>query len=162
MAKAKKITYTQQGYQQLVDELQYLRVEKREKIKNDIAVARSFGDLSENAEYDEARNEQAKNEARIKDLEELLENAVIMDENSVDTGVVSLGSTVRLRFGDSDSDVVYSLVGSNEADPLEGKISDQSPIGAAMIDMRSGEEKDVETPAGVRHIQILEVWRTQG
>ncbi len=162
MAKAKKITYTQQGYQQLVDELQYLRVEKREKIKNDIAVARSFGDLSENAEYDEARNEQAKNEARIKDLEELLENAVIMDENSIDTGVVSLGSTVRLRFGDSDSDVVYSLVGSNEADPLEGKISDQSPIGAAMIDMRSGEEKDVETPAGVRHIQILEVWRTQG
>ncbi len=162
MAKAKKITYTQQGYQQLVDELQYLRVEKREKIKNDIAVARSFGDLSENAEYDEARNEQAKNEARIKDLEELLENAVIMDENAVDTGVVSLGSTVRLRFGDSDSDVVYSLVGSNEADPLEGKISDQSPIGAAMIDMRSGEEKDVETPAGVRHIHILEVWRTQG
>ncbi len=162
MAKAKKITYTQQGYQQLVDELQYLRVEKREKIKNDIAVARSFGDLSENAEYDEARNEQAKNEARIKDLEELLENAVIMDENAVDTGVVSLGSTVRLRFGDSDGDVVYSLVGSNEADPLEGKISDQSPIGAAMIDMRSGDEKDVETPAGVRHIQILEVWRTQG
>ena len=162
MAKAKKITYTQQGYQQLVDELQYLRVEKREKIKNDIAVARSFGDLSENAEYDEARNEQAKNEARIKDLEELLENAVIMDENAVDTGVVSLGSTVRLRFGDSDSEVVYSLVGSNEADPLEGKISDQSPIGAAMIDMRSGDEKDVETPAGVRHIQILEVWRTQG
>ena len=162
MAKAKKITYTQQGYQQLVDELQYLRVEKREKIKNDIAVARSFGDLSENAEYDEARNEQAKNEARIKDLEELLENAVIMDENAVDTGVISLGSTVRLRFGDSDSDVVYSLVGSNEADPLEGKISDQSPIGAAMIDMRSGEEKDVETPAGVRHIHILEVWRTQG
>jgi transcription elongation factor GreA len=162
MAKAKKITYTQQGYQQLVDELQYLRVEKREKIKNDIAVARSFGDLSENAEYDEARNEQAKNEARIKDLEELLENAVIMDENVVDTVVVSLGSTVRLRFGDSDSEVVYSLVGSNEADPLEGKISDQSPIGAAMIDMRSGEEKDVETPAGVRHIQILEVWRTQG
>ena len=162
MAKAKKITYTQQGYQQLVDELQYLRVEKREKIKNDIAVARSFGDLSENAEYDEARNEQAKNEARIKDLEELLENAVIMDENAIDTNVISLGSTVRLRFGDSDGDVVYSLVGSNEADPLEGKISDQSPIGAAMIDMRSGEEKDVETPAGVRHIQILEVWRTQG
>ncbi len=162
MAKAKKITYTQQGYQQLVDELQYLRVEKREKIKNDIAVARSFGDLSENAEYDEARNEQAKNEARIKDLEELLENAVIMDENAIDTGVVSLGSTVKLRFADSDDEVVYSLVGSNEADPLEGKISDQSPIGAAMIDMRSGDEKDVETPAGVRHIQILEVWRTQG
>ena len=162
MAKGKKITYTQQGYQQLVDELQYLRVEKREKIKSDIALARSFGDLSENAEYDEARNEQAKNEARIKDLEELLENAVIMDENTIDTGVASLGSTVKLRFTDTNEEITYSLVGSNEANPLEGKISDQSPIGAALIDMRSGEEKDVETPAGTIHIQILEVTRTQG
>ena len=162
MAKGKKITYTQQGYQQLVDELQYLRVEKREKIKNDIALARSFGDLSENAEYDEARNEQAKNEARIKDLEELLENAVIMDENTIDTGVVSLGSTVKLLFTGSGEETTYSLVGSNEADPMEGKISDQSPIGAALIDMRAGDEKDVETPAGTIHIQILEVTRTQG
>ena len=162
MAKGKKITYTQQGYQQLVDELQYLRVEKREKIKNDIALARSFGDLSENAEYDEARNEQAKNEARIKDLEELLENAVIMDENTIDTGVVSLGSTVKLTIEGTDGEITYSLVGSNEADPLEGKISDQSPIGAALIDMRSGDEKDVETPAGTIHIHILEVTRTQG
>ena len=162
MAKGKKITYTQQGYQQLVEELQYLRVEKREKIKSDIALARSFGDLSENAEYDEARNEQAKNEARIKDLEELLENAVIMDENTIDTGVVSLGSTVKIVFTDSNEETTYSLVGSNEANPLEGKISDQSPIGAALIDMRSGEEKDVETPAGTIHIQILEVTRTQG
>ena len=162
MAKGKKITYTQQGYQQLVEELQYLRVEKREKIKSDIALARSFGDLSENAEYDEARNEQAKNEARIKDLEELLENAVIMDENTIDTGVVSLGSTVKLRFTSSNEEITYSLVGSNEADPLDGKISDQSPIGAALIDMRAGDEKDVETPAGTIHIQILEVTRTQG
>ena len=161
MAKGKKITYTQQGYQQLVDELQYLRVEKREKIKNDIALARSFGDLSENAEYDEARNEQAKNEARIKDLEELLENAVIMDENTIDTAVVSLGSTVKVRFADGE-EVTYSLVGSNEADPLEGKISDQSPIGASLIDMRVGDEKDVETPAGIIHIAVLEVSRTQG
>lgn len=159
MAKAKKITYTQQGYQQLVDELQYRRVQEREKIKNDIAVARSFGDLSENAEYDEARNEQAKNEARIKALEELLENAVIMDETTVDTSVVSLGSTVKVRFVDSGEETVYSLVGSNEADPLEGKISDQSPIGAGLIDMRSGEEKSIETPAGTIRIQVLEVSR---
>ncbi|MBR5881138.1 MAG: transcription elongation factor GreA, partial [Clostridia bacterium] len=81
MSKGKQMLYTQQGYQELVDELHYLKHEKREKIKNDIAVARSFGDLSENAEYDEARNEQAKNETRIKELEELLENAVILDEN---------------------------------------------------------------------------------
>ena len=162
MSKAKKITYTQQGYQQLVYELQYLRVEKREKIKNDIAVARSFGDLSENAEYDEARNEQAKNEARIKELEELLENAVIMDESNIDTGSVSLGSTVKVYDAELDMEIVYSLVGSNEADPAEGKISDQSPIGAALMDMRAGEETDIETPAGTVHIKVLEVSRTQG
>jgi transcription elongation factor GreA len=162
MSKAKKITYTQQGYQQLVDELQYLRVEKREKIKNDIAVARSFGDLSENAEYDEARNEQAKNEARIKELEELLENAIIMDESNIDTGSVSLGSTVKVYDAELDMEIVYSLVGSNEADPAEGKISDQSPIGAALMDMRAGEETDIETPAGTVHIKVLEVSRTQG
>ena len=96
MAKGKQMLYTQQGYQELVDELHYLKHEKREKIKNDIAVARSFGDLSENSEYDEARNEQAKNEARIKELEELVENAVILDESNIDTSVVSLGSTVKV------------------------------------------------------------------
>ena len=160
MSKGKKITYTQQGYQQLVDELQYLRVEKRERIKNDIAVARSFGDLSENAEYDEARNEQAKNEARIKELEELLENAEIMDESDIDTSVVSLGSTVKILHGGLGVEVTYSLVGSNEADPAEGKISDQSPIGAALMDMRQGQEKDIDTPAGTIHIRVLEVSRT--
>ena len=161
MAKAKKITYTKQGYQQLVEELQYLRVEKREKIKNDIAVARSFGDLSENAEYDEARNEQAKNEARIKELEELLENAIIMDESTIDTGVVSLGSTVKVLDGELGEEITYSLVGSNEADPLMGKISDQSPIGAALIDKKAGDEVEVETPAGVLKLKIVEVARTQ-
>ena len=161
MAKGKKITYTQQGYQQLVDELQYLRVEKREKIKNDIALARSFGDLSENAEYDEARNEQAKNEARIKDLEELLENAVIMDENTIDTTVISLGSTVKVRFADSEEEVVYSLVGSNEADPLESKISDQSPIGRALMGKKAGAVVTVEAPCGELQFEILDVSRAK-
>ena len=98
MAMGKKITYTQAGYQKLIDELNYLKLEKREKIKNDIAVARSFGDLSENSEYDEARNEQAKNEARIKELEELVENAVILDESTTDFSMASLGSTVKLSI----------------------------------------------------------------
>ena len=160
MAKRKKISYTQQGYQHLVEELQYLKIEKREKIKNDIAVARSFGDLSENAEYDEARNEQAKNEARIKELEELLENAVIVDENTLDTSVAGLGSTVRVLDTDRNEETTYLLVGSNEVDPMEGKISDQSPIGAALIDMREGEEAAVETPAGTVHLRVLEVSRT--
>ena len=159
MAKGKQMLYTQQGYQELVDELHYLKHEKREKIKNDIAVARSFGDLSENSEYDEARNEQAKNEARIKELEELVENAVILDESSIDTSVVSLGSTVKVSG--SLGEVVYSLVGSNESNPMEGKISDQSPIGAALIGKRAGDAVQIETPGGVIEMKILEVSRTQ-
>lgn len=160
MAKGKQMLYTQQGYQELVDELHYLKHEKREKIKNDIAVARSFGDLSENSEYDEARNEQAKNEARIKELEELVENAVILDESNIDTSVVSLGSTVKVAG--PIGEVVYDLVGSNESNPMEGKISDQSPIGASLIGKRAGDAVQVETPGGMIEMTILEVSRTQG
>ncbi len=160
MSKGKQMLYTQQGYQELVDELQYLKIEKREKIKNDIAVARSFGDLSENSEYDEARNEQAKNEARIKELEELLENAVILDESTIDTSVVSLGSTVKVLNVAMNAEITYDLVGSNEANPLEGKISDQSPIGAALIGKRAGDEVAVEIPNGTVQMKVLEVSRT--
>ena len=161
MAKGKQMLYTQQGYQELVDELHYLKHEKREKIKNDIAVARSFGDLSENSEYDEARNEQAKNEARIKELEELLENAVILDESSIDTSVVSLGSTVKVLNVALNAEMTYDLVGSNEANPMEFKISDQSPIGAALIGKRAGDEISVEVPNGTVTMKVLEVSRTQ-
>lgn len=160
MAKGKKITYTQAGYQELVDELNYLKLEKREKIKNDIAVARSFGDLSENSEYDEARNEQAKNEARIKELEELIENATILDESTTDFSIASLGSTVKVSINGGEP-LEYALVSSNETNPAERKISDQSPIGAGLIDMRAGDEKDIETPAGVVHVAVLEVGRSQ-
>ena len=158
---AKKQMYTQQGYQELVDELHYLKHEKREKIKNDIAVARSFGDLSENSEYDEARNEQAKNEARIKELEELVENAVILDESNIDTSVVSLGSTVKVKNVDLGVEFTYDLVGSNESNPVEFKISDQSPIGAALMGKRAGDKVEVTTPGGVIRLSVLEVSRTQ-
>ena len=161
MAKGKQMLYTQQGYQELIDELHYLKHEKREKIKNDIAVARSFGDLSENSEYDEARNEQAKNEARIKELEELVENAVILDESSIDTSVVSLGSTVKVLNYALNAEITYDLVGSNEANPMEGKISDQSPIGAALVNKRANDEIEVEVPNGTVRMKILEVSRTQ-
>ena len=161
MSKGKQMLYTQQGYQELVDELKYLKIEKREKIKNDIAVARSFGDLSENSEYDEARNEQAKNEARIKELEELLENAVVLDESSIDTSVISLGSSVKIKNNDNGMEFNYDLVGSNESNPMEGKISDQSPIGAALIGKKAGDQVAVETPGGTVHLSVLEVSRTQ-
>ena len=158
---AGKQLYTQQGYQELVDELQHLKLVKREEIKNNIAVARSFGDLSENSEYDEARNEQAKNEARIKELEELLENAVILDETKIDTSVVSLGSTVKVLNVALGAEITYDLVGSNESNPIEFKISDQSPIGAALINKRAGDEVEVEVPNGTVRMKVLEVSRTQ-
>jgi transcription elongation factor GreA len=160
MAK-KQMLYTQQGYQELVDELHYLKHEKREKIKNDIAVARSFGDLSENSEYDEARNEQAKNEARIKELEELLDNAVILDESTIDTSVVSLGSAVTVLNVALGAEFTYDLVGSNESNPAEGKISDQSPIGAALIGKREGDNVLVDAPAGQIQLKVVKVSRTQ-
>ncbi|MBE6589224.1 MAG: transcription elongation factor GreA [Ruminococcaceae bacterium] len=159
MAKGKQMLYTQQGYQELVDELHRRTHEEREKIKNDIAVARSFGDLSENAEYDEARNDQAKNEARIKELEELIENAVILDESNIDTGVVSLGSTVKVNDLDANLESTYSLVGSNESNPMEGKISDQSPIGAALIGKRTGDTVSIDVPNGTVRLKVLEVSR---
>ena len=156
-----KQLYTQQGYQELVDELQHLKLVKREEIKNNIAVARSFGDLSENSEYDEARNEQAKNEARIKELEILLENAVILDETKIDTSIVSLGSTVKVLNAAINQEIVYELVGSNEANPFERKISDQSPIGAALINKKAGDEVEVEVPNGTVRMKVLEVSRKQ-
>ncbi len=160
MTKGKQI-YTKQGYQELVDELYRRTHEEREKIKNDIATARSFGDLSENSEYDEARNEQAKNETRIKELEELIENAEILDESTIDTSVVSLGSTVRVLNKTTNTEITYSLVGSNESNPFEGKISDQSPIGAALMGKRAGNEVTFEVPNGTVSLKVLEVSRTQ-
>ena len=159
MAKEKKMLYTQQGYQELVDELQRRIHIDRERIKNDIATARSFGDLSENAEYDEARNEQAKNETRIKELEELIENATILDENTIDKAVVSLGSSVKVLDQTLGMEFTYSLVGSNEANPAELKISDQSPVGAALIGKRIGDSVEISVPNGVVRLNILDVFR---
>jgi transcription elongation factor GreA len=159
MAKGKQTLYTQQGYQELVDELYRRTHEEREKIKNDIATARGFGDLSENAEYDAARNDQAKNEARIKELEELIENAVIIDESNIDSSVISLGSTVKVLNKTVSAEFTYALVGSNEANPAEGKISDQSPIGAALINKKAGDEITVEVPNGTLVMKVLEVTR---
>lgn len=159
MAKGKQTLYTQQGYQELVDELYRRTHEEREKIKNDIATARGFGDLSENAEYDAARNDQAKNEARIKELEELIENAVILDESNIDSSVISLGSTVKVLNKTVNAEFTYALVGSNEANPAEGKISDQSPIGAALINKKAGDEITVEIPNGTIVMKVIEVSR---
>ena len=159
MAENIKQKYTKQGYQDLVDELKYLKLTRREEIKEQIATARGFGDLSENAEYDEARNEQAKVEARILELESLIENAEIIDESTMDIRSISLGSVVKLRDEDFDEEITYSIVGSNQADALEQKISDQSPIGQALMGKKAGDRVTVIAPAGEIHFRVLEVTR---
>ena len=159
MAENMKQMYTKQGYQDLVDELKYLKLTRREEIKEQIAVARGFGDLSENAEYDEARNEQAKVEARIQELEALIENAEIIDESNMDVRAISLGSVVKLFDEDFEEEITYSIVGSNQADPLEKKISDQSPIGRALMGKKAGDRVTVTAPAGELHFKVLEVSR---
>ena len=159
MAENMKQMYTKQGYQDLVDELKYLKLTRREEIKEQIAVARGFGDLSENAEYDEARNEQAKVEARIQELEALIENAEIIDETNMDVRSISLGSVVKLYDEDFEEEITYNIVGSNQADPLEKKISDQSPIGRALMGKKAGDTVTVTAPAGELHFKVLEVSR---
>lgn len=159
MAKVKQMLYTKEGFQALQDELRERQTTKREEIKEAIALARSFGDLSENSEYDEARNEQAKNEARILELQAMIDNALIVDETKIDTSVVSIGSTVRVYDGDLEEETEYSIVGSNEVDPLVGKISDQSPIGHALMGRSAGDSINVETPSGSFTIKVLKVTR---
>ncbi len=160
MSVKKQMLYTPEGFKELTDELTYLKTVKREEIKEQIAVARSFGDLSENAEYDEARTEQAKTEARIKELEELVENALIVDETKIDTSVVSLGSVVTVYDVEYDEEVKYSIVGSNEVNPQENKISDQSPIGKALMGTKEGDTVVVEIPSGSVHMKVVGVARS--
>ena len=154
-----KQLYTPEGFKELTDELNYLKTVKREEIKEAIAVAKSFGDLSENSEYDEARTEQAKTEARITELQFLVENAVVVDESKVDTSIISLGSSVVLYDVEDEEEINYSIVGSNETNPLEGKISDQSPIGKALMGKKEGDTVSIETPAGTLKFNILKVAR---
>ncbi len=159
MAKVKQMLYTKEGFQTLQAELKERQTVKREEIKEAIALARSFGDLSENSEYDAARNEQAQNEARILELQALIDNALIIDETKIDSSVISIGSTVKVLDIELDEEVEYNIVGSNEVDPLVGKISDQSPIGHALMGKKGGDTIAVDTPSGTISFKILEVTR---
>ena len=156
---ADKQKYTKEGFQKLNDEYEFLTKVKRDEVKRAIAEARSFGDLSENSEYDEARNEQAKVEARIKELEELIQNAEVTSGDDMDEGVVGLGSNVRLKK--NGVEITYSIVGSNEANPFENKISDLSVIGKAIVGKVAGDKVIAQANSGVVEIEILEVWRNK-
>lgn len=162
MANTKVMTYTKEGYDKLVTELEFRKTTERNRIKESIAVARSFGDLSENAEYDAARDEQAKNESRILELESLVANANIIDESLIDTGVVSVGSLVEVENTATGKKLEYSIVGTNEADPRNGKISDVCPIGLAIVGKKAGDVATVTLPKGVMTLKILNVTRVKG
>ena len=157
----KTTKYTKEGFQALVDELNYLKGEKTEEVKQSLAQARSYGDLSENSEYDEAKNEQARVATRIAELEELITHAEIIDESELRADVINLGSTVLAYDYDMEEEVEYSIVGTNESDPMRGRISDRSPIGSAMIGKVVGDIVNVNTPGGELKFKILSVERTK-
>ncbi|MBQ7354137.1 MAG: transcription elongation factor GreA, partial [Clostridia bacterium] len=140
------ITVTKEGKLKLEEELSYLKNVKRKEVTEAIRIALGFGDLSENSEYDEAKTEQGKVENRIAELEEMLKNVIVVSE--ITTDVVSVGSKVRIYNEKWDEEILYSIVGSTEADPLQNKISDLSPIGKAILGRKAGETVVVEIPQG--------------
>ena len=157
---AKLITVTKEGLKSLQDELSERKGTKRAEIKEAIKIARGFGDLSENSEYDEARDQQAKCESRIAELEYLIKNGVVMSEEEANKNIVSIGSTVTLQYKDG-KEVTYYLVGSNEVDPLAKKISDLSPIGMAVIGKTKGDKVTISAPSGDKEATITHFERTK-
>ncbi|MBR4887597.1 MAG: transcription elongation factor GreA [Clostridia bacterium] len=158
---AKRVVLTQKGLEELKKKLEFLETERRNEVIEKIKVARSYGDLSENSEYDEAKNEQAKVEAEIADLTVMLQNAEIIDESKLDSDTVSLGSVVRVEIvtARGSKEKEYQILGSNESDPRAGKISEDSPVGKALLGCKLGDEVEVTTPAGVSTYRILEISR---
>ena len=161
MAK-KELIVSSEGLEKLKQELEELKTVRRQEIAEKIETARAFGDLSENSEYDEAKNEQAKVAARIAELEDLIASAEIIDESELKADIINLGSTITLFDCDMEEEIEYSIVGTNEADPMKGRISDRSPIGSAMMGKRAGETVEVTTPGGEIKFKILKVERTKG
>lgn len=156
---ATQLLMTQEGYDALKKELNELKSVTRGEISEKIRVARGFGDLSENSEYDEAKNEQAIIEGRIAEIEAQLKNVRVLDETELTNETVHIGSTVRMKDTGSGEEFTYRIVGSTESDPLEGKISDESPVGKAVSGHHVGEVVEVETPGGVMNLEIVEISR---
>lgn len=153
----RQIILTDAGLKNLVDELEELKTIKRKEVADKIKVALSFGDLSENSEYDEAKNEQAIVEARIAQLEAMLKNARVLDEKELTTDTVSVGSKVKVLDIEFDEEDEYYLVGSTESDPTANKISDESPIGKALLGHKVGETVEAQAPMGVIKFKILNI-----
>lgn len=154
---AKQIVVTESSFQKLKDELDYLKNVKRKEAAENVGIARSYGDLSENSEYDEAKNEQAKIEAQISELEETISHAKVISDNEIQTDSVSVGVSVTIYDMDYDEEIEYFIVSSREVDPLHNKISDQSPIGKALMGTKVGDVVSVEVPDGVANFRIVNI-----
>ena len=154
---AKVTTVSSEGLKKLQEEIEYLITTKRKELAEAIKVARGFGDLSENSEYDEAKNEQGLVEARIAEIEAMLKNVKVIDESNIATDKVSVGNRVKVYDETFEEEVEYTIVGSSEANPIEFKISDESPIGKALIGATIGEVVKAETPGGETVMKIVEI-----
>jgi len=156
---ARATTISRDGFNKLQEELEYLVTVRRKEVAERLKEARSYGDLSENAEYDEAKNEQGMLEAQIADLEVVIANAIIVDDDSLSLNEVGVGSIVKLKDFDMDEILTYQIVGSTESDPDNDKISDESPIGKACLKKKIGDIFEVEVPAGTLKFEILGIDR---
>ena len=153
----KEILLTQEGYDNLEKELDYLKTEERAAIAERIRVALGFGDLSENSEYDEAKNAQAANENKIADLENKIRYARIIDESEIDTKTVQIGNKVKIKDLEFDEDLEYTIVGSTEVDLANNKISNESPIGSALLGAKKNQVVEANTPGGVVKFKVLSI-----
>jgi len=160
MAAGKKNIMTYDGLKKLEDELQDLKVNRRQEVAQKIREAREQGDLSENAEYDAAKDEQRDIEARIEELEKILKNAEVIDEDDVALDTISVGCCVTLLDVEFDDEMKFKIVGSTEANSLKGFISNESPIGQALLGKKKGEMVEVESPAGAIQYKIMEIERS--
>lgn len=159
MAEMKKNILTEEGLKALEDELQDLKVNRRKEVAQKIKEAREQGDLSENAEYDAAKEEQRDIELRIEEIDKILKNAELVTDDDVDSSVINIGCTVRIHDLEFDEEMEYKIVGSTEANSLKGKISNESPVGKALIGAKVGQKVEVETPSGVIAYKILEIMK---
>ena len=157
MGEIQEVILTQEGFDKLEEELNYLKTEKRTEIAERIKTARGFGDLSENAEYDEAKSAQAENEQAIAELEAKIRNAKIIDSKEIDTKTVQIGNSVKILDLEFNEEVEYTIVGSTEVNVAENKISNESPIGKALLGCKKGDTVDVDAPDGTIQFKILAI-----
>ena len=155
--EGKEVLLTQEGYDNLEKELEYLKTEKRTEISERIKVALGFGDLSENSEYDEAKNAQAANEIKIAELENKLRYAKIIDESEIDTKTVQVGNKVKVLDMEYNEEIEYTIVGSTEVDLAQNKISNESPIGSALLGSKKNQVVEATTPGGVLKFKVLAI-----